>query len=275
MQCPLLHSVSSSHKGKTASDASCTIDQVCCLVTVAGPCADVPPPTSGFTCAQQAGFGKCGADFMVGYCDLSCRRCAKTGGGYPEHLSNFDCCWTMVQCQVALGPLNLAACHTMWRRQTPESMDAASECSGSRQSDLQADMHHICDKRTNSARCHSRAGGPHRWQLRQQQPSHTACSAWHIWCVASMLSNLITNVVQSSLSWHITRSHARQGCKHMYMRACRSMCSYIHRSVKCTDIPSFPPSNGHGLLMYLQAEPRTETRQLLLLHPLRPHSLLR
>ncbi len=48
--------------------------------SVAGACTDVKPPTSGFTCAQQAGFGKCGTDFMVGYCDLSCRRCANAAG---------------------------------------------------------------------------------------------------------------------------------------------------------------------------------------------------
>lgn len=49
----------------------------------AGGCTDVKPPTSGFTCEQQAGFGKCGADFMQGYCDLSCRRC--TAGDISTH----------------------------------------------------------------------------------------------------------------------------------------------------------------------------------------------
>ena len=39
-------------------------------------CADVAP-SGGFTCAQQAAWGKCSADFMVagGFCAATCGRC--------------------------------------------------------------------------------------------------------------------------------------------------------------------------------------------------------
>ena len=40
-------------------------------------CVDVSVPGS-YTCAQQRDFGKCGADFMVGFCDVSCGRCTTT-----------------------------------------------------------------------------------------------------------------------------------------------------------------------------------------------------
>ena len=48
----------------------------------AADCADTPPPYSDFTCAQQAGWGKCDEAFMRGYCELSCQRCA-TGEAAP------------------------------------------------------------------------------------------------------------------------------------------------------------------------------------------------
>ena len=37
-------------------------------------CSDVPPDDQ-YTCAEQAGWGKCDEDFMVGYCCLSCHGC--------------------------------------------------------------------------------------------------------------------------------------------------------------------------------------------------------
>ncbi|KXZ46641.1 hypothetical protein GPECTOR_42g852 [Gonium pectorale] len=47
-------------------------------------CVDVAPP-GGYTCAQQASWGKCSADFMTAnnYCAATCRRCGGggTGGG--------------------------------------------------------------------------------------------------------------------------------------------------------------------------------------------------
>lgn len=52
---------------------------MCGLCFLTGPCTDVKPPSSGFTCAEQAGFGKCDADFMQGFCDFSCGRCGTTG----------------------------------------------------------------------------------------------------------------------------------------------------------------------------------------------------
>ena len=41
----------------------------------AAACADVPPPPGQYTCAQQKGWGKCGASFMVGYCLVTCGTC--------------------------------------------------------------------------------------------------------------------------------------------------------------------------------------------------------
>lgn len=37
-------------------------------------CVEVLVP-GNYTCAQQRDFGKCGADFMVGFCDVTCGRC--------------------------------------------------------------------------------------------------------------------------------------------------------------------------------------------------------
>ena len=38
-------------------------------------CQDVAPPGSPYSCAQQAGWGKCGESWMKGYCNSSCKRC--------------------------------------------------------------------------------------------------------------------------------------------------------------------------------------------------------
>ena len=55
-------------------------------------CSDVPPPPGQYTCQQQAGWGKCSASFMAGYCCRSCHACSKDctrlgglveGGGAP------------------------------------------------------------------------------------------------------------------------------------------------------------------------------------------------
>lgn len=40
-------------------------------------CSDKPPP-GGYTCAQQASWGKCGDAWMVGYCCRSCFACSAT-----------------------------------------------------------------------------------------------------------------------------------------------------------------------------------------------------
>ena len=37
-------------------------------------CSDVAPD-SKYTCVQQAGYGKCGVDFMIGYCCMTCNYC--------------------------------------------------------------------------------------------------------------------------------------------------------------------------------------------------------
>lgn len=38
-------------------------------------CSDTPPPPGQYSCAQQAGWGKCGSSFMKGYCCRSCHAC--------------------------------------------------------------------------------------------------------------------------------------------------------------------------------------------------------
>lgn len=43
------------------------------------PCTDVAP-SAEYTCAQQAGWGKCGEDWMQGFCDASCERCVSDDG---------------------------------------------------------------------------------------------------------------------------------------------------------------------------------------------------
>ena len=40
-----------------------------------GGCCDVAPPTSAYSCEQQAAWGKCGASWMAGFCFASCGRC--------------------------------------------------------------------------------------------------------------------------------------------------------------------------------------------------------
>jgi alpha-galactosidase len=44
-------------------------------------CEDVYPFTDGFTCAQQAGFGKCNESWLLGFCNMSCNRCGEGAGG--------------------------------------------------------------------------------------------------------------------------------------------------------------------------------------------------
>jgi hypothetical protein len=99
---------------------------LCCLmcmvavhrsVCYAGLCTDVKPPTSGFTCAEQAGFGKCNADFLQGYCDLSCHRCATKRGAHPKPLRKDH--GTVPRCQFmrrttafSRAAAAAAACHT-------------------------------------------------------------------------------------------------------------------------------------------------------------------
>ena len=57
------------------------------LLTPNTGCADVPP-SADYTCAQQAAWGKCGADFVIagGFCAATCGRC--TGGVRP--IPDFD-----------------------------------------------------------------------------------------------------------------------------------------------------------------------------------------
>jgi len=42
------------------------------------PCSDIPPDAL-YTCAEQAGWGKCNEPWMVGFCDASCGRCPEPG----------------------------------------------------------------------------------------------------------------------------------------------------------------------------------------------------
>lgn len=43
-------------------------------------CIDEPVPGDSYTCAEQAGWGKCDEPWMEGYCDLSCGRCGDLVG---------------------------------------------------------------------------------------------------------------------------------------------------------------------------------------------------
>ncbi len=44
------------------------------------PCVDEYPYDDGFTCEEQAGFGKCNEDWLIDYCHLSCGRCGDLVG---------------------------------------------------------------------------------------------------------------------------------------------------------------------------------------------------
>src|SRR5690606_24023166 len=43
-------------------------------------CVDEPVPGDSYTCAEQAGWGKCDEEWMRGYCNLSCARCGDLVG---------------------------------------------------------------------------------------------------------------------------------------------------------------------------------------------------
>ncbi|HXS16983.1 MAG TPA: hypothetical protein VN764_07330, partial [Polyangiaceae bacterium] len=44
-------------------------------------CTDeYPPSDDGYTCEEQAGWGKCNEDWLIDYCDLSCGRCGDAAG---------------------------------------------------------------------------------------------------------------------------------------------------------------------------------------------------
>jgi hypothetical protein len=63
----------------TAGDEACDglYDDAIATTTAAGGCADEYPPDvdTQYTCADQAGFGKCEESWMAGYCLLSCEKC--------------------------------------------------------------------------------------------------------------------------------------------------------------------------------------------------------
>lgn len=46
----------------------------------AGDCVDEPVPGDSYTCEDQAGWGKCDEEWMIGYCNLSCGRCGELVG---------------------------------------------------------------------------------------------------------------------------------------------------------------------------------------------------
>lgn len=43
-------------------------------------CEDIYPYDDGYTCEQQAEWGKCDEAWLVGYCNMSCNRCGETTG---------------------------------------------------------------------------------------------------------------------------------------------------------------------------------------------------
>jgi len=55
-------------------------------------CTDYYPYTDGYTCAQQAGWGKCGQSFMASpVCDSSCGRCTTTCVDYYPYTDGYTC----------------------------------------------------------------------------------------------------------------------------------------------------------------------------------------
>merc|ERR1712032_650625 len=66
-----------------------------------GGCDDTPPPYSQFSCEEQKNFGKCGEEFMKGFCQASCGTCGETlcipdpppgSGSSCEEQKNFGKC---------------------------------------------------------------------------------------------------------------------------------------------------------------------------------------
>ncbi|KAL0031693.1 hypothetical protein WJX79_001570 [Trebouxia sp. C0005] len=57
--------------------------------TTAASCADIPP-NNQYTCAQQAGWGKCNEAFMSGFCAQSCNRCSSACTDTPPN-SQYSC----------------------------------------------------------------------------------------------------------------------------------------------------------------------------------------
>lgn len=55
-----------------------------------GTCSDTPPSGSSYSCAQQAGFGKCGESWMKGFCNKSCNRCPTQCSDTPPD-GNYTC----------------------------------------------------------------------------------------------------------------------------------------------------------------------------------------
>jgi hypothetical protein len=51
--------------------------------SAAGPCVDVPVP-GPYTCAQQAGWGKCSEPWMQGYCEQTCNTCPAARTSKPR-----------------------------------------------------------------------------------------------------------------------------------------------------------------------------------------------
>jgi len=76
-------------------------------------CPDVSPPGRAYSCAQQAGWGKCGETWMRGYCNYSCKRCplcadvAPPGSSYTcaQQVSWGKCGQTWMQgyCKLSCG----------------------------------------------------------------------------------------------------------------------------------------------------------------------------
>jgi hypothetical protein len=51
-------------------------------------CEDIYPYQDGYTCEQQAEWGKCNEAWLLGYCNLSCNRCGEAAGGAGGEVSH-------------------------------------------------------------------------------------------------------------------------------------------------------------------------------------------
>jgi len=96
-----------------------------------GSCTDIPPDNV-YTCAQQAGWGKCNESWMVGKCDTSCGRCS--GGGGSGSCVNTQAMLDM-QKPEAHGkvkfPGNITLDATLLRSQLKSNWDAQASCNSS------------------------------------------------------------------------------------------------------------------------------------------------
>ena len=93
-----------------------------------GSCTDIAPDAT-YTCAQQAGWGKCNETWMVGKCDASCGRCStgSTGGSCRNTQALLDMQKPEASGKVTF-PGNITLDSTLLRTKLKEGWDAQAAC---------------------------------------------------------------------------------------------------------------------------------------------------